>query len=163
MIDTPRSTLPAVLLAGLLALLPAHAEPPADDPVRTKLDARGVAYEVDADGDYKIVYSWQDEGRSQLVFVSGLAQEIDGLRIREVFAPAARVDGEGLDAALANALLRDSRDKKLGAWELDGSVLYFVIKLPETIDAANLETALSAAAEVADNREIELSGDADEL
>ncbi|WP_449301604.1 hypothetical protein [Pseudoxanthomonas mexicana] len=42
-------------------------------------------------------------------------------------------------------------------------MLYFVIKLPDSVDAAALEAAMDIAAETADNQEIELSGDQDDL
>ena len=61
------------------------------------------------------------------------------------------------------ALLEDSRTNKLGAWEVAGDVLYYVIKLPDSVDATQLEGAIEIAAEIADNKEIELSGKKDEL
>ena len=70
---------------------------------------------------------------------------------------------DGIDGVKAMALLADSRSKKLGSWEISGDVLYFVIKLPDSIDGAALEAAMDIASETADNKEIELSGDKDEL
>ena len=52
-------------LAALLSL-PAWA----DTSVAKRLDARGVTYTVDEDGDYKVIYNYADEGRTQLAFVS---------------------------------------------------------------------------------------------
>ena len=43
------------------------------------------------------------------------------------------------DRAGALALLADSRSKKIGSWEISGDVLYFVIKLPDSVDAAGLD------------------------
>ena len=42
-------------------------------------------------------------------------------------------------------------------------MLYFVIKLPDSVDGAALEAALDIVAQVADDQEIEFSGDRDEL
>lgn len=164
----PFLTLP--LLAALSAPFAAPAQepagdtaaPPAGDPVAARLAERGIGYEIDEDGDYRIVYSWEREGRTQLVFVSGRAEELAGHRIREVFSPAARLE-DGLDPDAAGALLRDSQSRKLGAWELAGDVLYYVVKLPEPFSAELLEIALAAAAETADDKELELSGDLDAL
>src|SRR5690606_35660656 len=75
------------LLLGGLAAAPAQADPS----VAARLDARGVRYVVDEDGDYRVTYNYADEGRTQLVFVSGRTESIAGFRIREVFAPAARI------------------------------------------------------------------------
>ena len=158
--------MPALVLSALLLALPAPAiapvDGPADDPVPALLDEAGIGYEVDRDGDYRVIFSWERERRTQMVFVAGRADDIAGRRIREVFSPAARLDG-ALDADLANALLRDSQARKLGAWEVAGDVLYYVIKLPEPLDATLLELALSVAAESADDREIEFTGDEDAL
>ncbi len=145
------------LLLGV-ALSPAASA--ADASVETRLDARGVKYEVDADGDYKVTYSYKSEGRTQLVFVSGRTESVAGFKVREVFAPA---DKDGITGAKAIELMGESRKNKLGSWELQGDVLYFVIKLPDSVDAAQLESAMDIAAQTADDMEIELSGDEDAL
>ncbi|HRN61421.1 MAG TPA: hypothetical protein PK743_11765 [Luteimonas sp.] len=148
-----------VLLSALLACQAALA----DASVAARLDARGVNYTVDEDGDYRVTYNYADEGRTQLAYVSGRTESIGGFQVREVFAPAALVDRDGVDGAKALALLGESRTQKIGAWEIGGNVLYYVIKLPDSVDAAQLAAALDVVAELADNKEIELSGDRDEL
>lgn len=150
-----------LLAAALLALAP----PPSsagDASVEARLDARGIKYEVDGDGDYKVVVSYKAENRTQLVFVSGATESIQGLQVREVFSPAGKVGADAI-AGKALALLEGSRTLKIGAWEVAGDVLYYVIKLPDSVDAAQLEAAIDIAAETADNKEIELSGDKDAL
>lgn len=132
----------------------------ADASVATRLDARGIKYEVDGDGDYKVTYSYKSEGRTQLVFVSGGTESVGGFKVREVFAPAAK---DGINGAKAIELMGESRTNKIGSWELQGDVLYFVIKLPDSINASELESAMDIAAQTADNMEIELSGDEDAL
>lgn len=153
--------LPCFLLACLLPLaaLPAHAS---DASVKARLEARGIKYEIDGDGDYKVLVSYKSENRTQLVFVSGSTESVRGLRVREVFSPAGRVADDGV-AKQALALLEESRTQKIGAWEVLDDTLYFVIKLPDNVDAAQLEAAIEVAAESADNKEIELSGNKDAL
>lgn len=148
-----------LLLAGALSPA-AQAE---DGSVKSRLDARGVKYTVDGDGDFKVTYNYSKENRTQLVFVSGSTESVGGFTIREVFAPAAQVEEDGIDGAKALELMGDSRKSKLGSWELSGDVLYYVIKLPDSIDAAQLESAMDIAAETADDMEIKLSGDRDDL
>lgn len=155
----PPMTILPLLLAGIA---PAQAGA-GDASVASRLDARGVKYVVDEDGDYRVTYHYEQEGRTQLVFVSGGTESLAGFSVREVFAPAARIGGDGIDGARARALLEESRQQKLGSWEIGGDVLYFVVKLPDGIDAAQLEAAMDIAAEVADDKEIELSGGLDEL
>lgn len=154
----------AAFIASLLlggALLPsAHAS---DASVKTRLDARGIKHEVDGDGDYKITYNYSKEGRTQLVFVSGKTESVGGFQVREVFSPAARVQKDGINGAKALELMAESRKNKLGSWELAGDVLYFVIKVPDSLDAAQLESAMDIAAQTADDMEMEISGDRDDL
>lgn len=148
-----------------LSLLLAAVAPLAlasDASVESRLQERGIEYQVDADGDYMITLSYTDEGRTQLVFVGGSTETVGDYTVREVFAPAARLS-DGIDGDLALKLLADSRSAKLGAWELGGDILYFVIKLPEEIDAARLEAAINIAASTADDMEIQITGDRDEL
>jgi ribosomal protein L11 len=154
-------TVAACLLAGLMMVGAGNAA--ADASVAKRLDERGVKYEVDMDGDYKVTYNYAKEGRTQLVFVSGGTQSVAGFTVREVFSPAARVSKDGVDGAKALELMGESRNNKLGAWELSGDVLYFVLKLPDDMSAAELESAMDIAAETADDMEIELSGDRDDL
>jgi hypothetical protein len=150
----------AVLACAAFLAGAAHA---ADASVEARLDARGVKFEVDADGDYRVMYSYKQENRTQLVFVSGATEQVGGLSIREVFSPAGRVGADGIDGEKALALMAASRGQKLGSWEIEGDVLLFVIKVPDNVDAAALEAAMDIAAETADNKEIELSGNKDDL
>lgn len=152
------ATLALLALGGSFAT-PAHA----DAAVSTRLDARGIKYDVDDDGDYRVVYDYKKEGRTQLVFVSGRTQKVGGMLVREVFSPAARVKGDRIDGAKALELLAESRNNKIGGWELDGDLLLFVIKLLDNVDAATLESAMDVAAQTADDMEIELSGSKDAL
>lgn len=151
--------LPAALLLSAVTL-PAMAS---DGSVKTRLDARGIKYDVDGDGDYKVTYNYSKEGRTQLVFVSGGTQSVGGFSVREIFSPAGRVGKDGIDGGKALELLGESRQNKLGSWELAGDVLYFVLKMPDNIDASELESAMDIAAQTADDMELELSGDSDEL
>ena len=146
-----------VLLVALLAASPAHAADPA---VEKRLDARGIKYEVDDDGDYRVLYNYQKEKRTQLVFVGGSTEKTDAYVLREVFSPAAPV--EGLDREKLVKLLTNSRHNKLGSWELEGPTLVYVIKLPDDATAAQLEEAMDMAGTVADDMEIELTGGKDE-
>ncbi|GHA83207.1 hypothetical protein [Cognatilysobacter bugurensis] len=150
-------------VAALLFCLAGAVVPPAhaDASIETRLKARGLQYEADEDGDYKLVYRYEKEGRTQLVFVSGSTEKVGGFIVREVFSPAARADRDGIDGGKALTLLADNRSNKLGAWELHGDTLVFVIKLPDNVDAMQLESALDIAAQSADEMEKELSGTTD--
>lgn len=159
-----RPALPALALSLLfagLALAPAvRAE---DASVKARLDATSTKFELDEDGDYKVTYSFQKEKRSQLVFVSGGVEEVQGLRIRQIFSPAARIQKDGITDAKAMELLKESNRNKLGSWEVAGDILYFVVKVPDSIDAVQMEAVMNIAASTADDMETKLSGDRDDL
>jgi len=161
---TTRYHLPLSALAltgfALAIAAPAAAK---DAVVEERLAKEGLKYEVDGDGDYKLVFNYTDEGRTQLAFVSGQTQTVSGLTIREVFAPAARVGDGGVNGAKALALMAESSTNKIGSWEIRGDVLYFVIKVFDNMSATQLGSLLKIVAETADNKEIELTGGEDAL
>jgi hypothetical protein len=156
-----RLALTLSLLAGSGALVPAAFAQ--DASVKSRLDAQGIKYAIDDDGDFRVTYNYSKEGRTQLVFVGGTTESIAGFTIREVFAPAARVDKDGVDGDKALELLEKSRRSIFGSWEIGGGILYYVIKLPDSVNGKQLEAAMDIVAEVADDMEIELSGDRDDL
>ena len=159
---TIRRLLSLSVLASLAAAtaVPAAAE---DASVARRLDSAGLKYEVDDDGDYKLTFNYTKEGRTQLVFVSGTTQTVSGLTVREVFSPAGRVEKDGIGGKAALELLEASGQLKMGSWEIRGDVLYFVIKVLDSASSSELSSLLDIAAETADDKEIELSGDRDEL
>lgn len=155
-------SLPALAVAGL-ALATAVPAAAKDASVEKRLNALGTKYEIDDDGDYKIVVSWQKEQRTQIVFVGGKTEEVAGLVIREVFAPAAIVDQHDINGKQALALLEASGQTKIGSWEIRGGVLYFVAKVIDDLSAEQLDAVITVISESADDKEIELTGGKDDL
>ncbi len=156
------STLTALALAGLVAGVPTSAAAE-DASVAARLEDRGIKYEVDGDGDYKVTYNYSKEDRTQLVFVGGKTETVGGLSVREVFSPAGRVEKDGINGRKALELLASSATMKIGSWEIRGDVLYFVVKILDDASSAQLEAAMDVAAETADDEELKLSGDRDDL
>jgi len=154
------SSLGALAGALLAASSPAAAQ---DKSVERRLKELDLTYEIDKDGDYKLGVSWSSEGRTQIVFVSGKTEEVGGLVIREVFAPAALVADHGVDGAKALALLEASGGNKFGSWEIRGGVVYYVAKVFDSISAKELDTVITIVSEAADDKEIELTGGMDDL
>lgn len=150
----------ALALALLLTPPAVHAE---DAAVARRLAQIGMKYTVDKDGDYKVTIDFAKEHRTQMVFVSGATEALGGMTIRKIFSPAAIVATDGITGAKALELLRDSRIKKLGSWEIEGANLYLVVKVPDTLTAAQLEAVMMATASLADDMEIKLSGPRDDL
>jgi hypothetical protein len=88
---------------------------------------------------------------------------VSGLTVREVFSPAGRVEKDGIGGDKALELMAASGQMKMGSWEIRGDVLYFVIKVLDSATSSELSSLLDIAAETADDKEIELSGDRDDL
>lgn len=163
MIPTPVFAIAIALAAGF-ALAPGHARA-ADETIEILLKQADTPFEIDKDGDYKIVIEWSQEKRSQLVYVGGTPEAFNDMPVYDVFAPALAVDDDGLNQADANALLKASGELKLGAWELRGDGVYFVAKVPAgNLTAEQFDKILSLVAETADNFELEHSqGKSDDL
>lgn len=152
----------ALVFAALAALACPGQARAADAAIETLLKQANTPYEIDKDGDYKIVIEWTKEKRSQLVYVGGTPETFADMPVYDVFAPALATDEKGLSAEDANALLKASGGIKLGAWELRGDGAYYAIKVPAgTLTAEQFDKILSLAAETADNFELEHSASDD--
>lgn len=159
----PSIVIVAFIAAGF-AFAPDHARA-ADATIEAMFKQAGTPYEVDKDGDYKIVIEWSKEKRSQLVYVGGTPETFADTPVYDVFAPALEVGEDGLAQVDANALLKASGDLKLGAWELRGDGAYFAVKVPAgKLTAEQFDKILSLVAETADNFELDHSdGKSDDL
>ena len=155
---------PARLVIAAIMVLAAPCASAADPALEVLLKAADIPFEIDKDGDYKIVYDWSKEKRSQLVYFSGTVDDIEGVKLYEIFSPANVMDDEGaLDPALARRLLGDNAKYKFGAWEVAGKTLYFGGKAPAGMAAAQFETLVSVVAGTADDMEQELTPGKDDL
>ncbi len=149
-------------IAAFLALA-APCASAADPALEALLKAANLPYEVDEDGDYKIVYDWSKEKRSQLVYVAGTAEELSGVKLYKIFSPAKVMDEAGIDPALAKRLLGENSQYKFGAWEVAGKTLYFRGNVQAGMPAAQFETLVSVIAGTADDMELELTPGKDDL
>ena len=148
----------------MLAIVPsaALAAPEADPSIAVLLDEIGYKYEVDGDGDYKLIMAIDgDDGteRSQLVFVRSPVETYGSHRIREIWSPAYKATRGAFPGPVANRLLEASNDLKLGAWVKHNGHAVIVVKLDAEAGALALEQAISAAVTSADEMERELAGD----
>ncbi|MBW8374290.1 hypothetical protein [Stenotrophomonas sp.] len=133
----------------------AHAAEP-DKAVGRALDTLKYTYEVDEDGDYKMVFD-MDDGRSQLAFVRSTVEEFGKHKIREIWSPAYNSPGKQFPAAVANRLLEDSQDAKMGAWVKQDQLAMFVVKVDANATSEALSDAIDAAIRTADAMELELT------
>ena len=154
----------AVGLAGAQKLAKSHAGK-ADPRVETQLKALDLKYEVDKDGDYKLVYDL-GENRTQVVFINSATNKVGDMEVREIWSPA-MAGQEAPDAKVLQKVLEYSQDRVIGAWQAMGGentcVLDYAVKLPVECSDKMLGVAAIVAANSADKMEKELSGGKDDL
>jgi hypothetical protein len=144
-----------LLTTVLAAAMPGTAAAAtADAGIRAKLQATNVPFEVDSDGDFKVVVNYKAEGRTQLVYVRSAVETWGKSRVREVWSYA--YEGE-FNALVGNRLLEASYKLKLGSWVKQNNRALMVVKIDADADAEELQNAISFAAEVADEMEKELT------
>lgn len=159
------------VLSTMLAAVPASAAEPsqaaaakADPQLKRQFDQLKYEYEVDEDGDYKLLFAVDDQDkRSQIVFVRSPVESYGEHRVREVWSPGYKSPTPQFSAKVANRLLEASQDSKLGAWVKQDDYAVFVIKISADASAEELDDAISAAMLSADEMEAELTPGKDDL
>ncbi len=134
----------------------------ADSAIAAQLKQLDYEYEVDEDGDYKLTFA-MDGDRSQLAFVLSGVEEYGKFRIREVWAPAYRSATDAFPAQVANRLLEDSQDSKMGGWVKQGNMAVFVVKIAANASSEELDDAIDYVLRTADQMEAELTPGQDEF
>lgn len=126
-----------------------------DARVRKVIEAIGWKYEVDSDGDYKMVFRFDDE-RTQLVYANNQTVELGNMEIREVWAPGFRLPADASADLLLN-LLRDNNRVKVGAWRViksgDDLVAVFTAQIAADADKDTFQTVVQAVSTTADEKE----------
>lgn len=147
----------AVLLGllGTASVVAADSNP--DRAVGRLLDSLKYTYDVDDDGDYKLVFDTEGD-RSQLVFVRSAVEKFGSHHVREIWSPGYRSSSAQFPALVANRLLEDSNSSKMGGWVKQGDTAMFVVKVDADASAEQLSDAIDAAIRSADAIELELTG-----
>ena len=149
-----RTLLPALLL-GLAAAGSAVAAE-ADKSVARHLDKLGYTYEVDEDGDYRLVFDVEGD-RTQMVYVRSAVEDFGTHNIREIWSPGYTSSSKQFPVAVANRLLEDSQDAKMGGWVKQDTTAMFVVKIDADATPDQLSDAIDAAIRTADAIELELT------
>jgi hypothetical protein len=151
------------LLSAAVLIVPSLALAGTPDPaVKAHLETLGYQYELTDQGDYKVVFEYEDK-RTQLVFIGSSVETYGEHRIREVWAPAYKSAQAALPGDIANRLLEASEDLKMGAWSKVDEYAVFVVKLNADADAKSLDDAMEVAGVTADDMEAELTPGKDEF
>jgi hypothetical protein len=131
-----------------------------DKRIAAALDEAELKYEVDNDGDFKLTFELEN-GRTQMVFINSKTAKLGELEIRNVWSPAMATEGP-LDAEVANALLVENDQVKLGGWRVEANAngkryAFFAAQIDAEADGDTLKQVLEAVVENADAKEKELT------
>jgi len=141
--------------------------PQVDRKCQKALDKADLVYEIDSDGDFKLVVKVPDN-RTQLVYVYSNTLTYDNVEVRTIMAPALVADtDEALTPETMRLLLVDNFENKMGAWEVverpdGGIVIQYVVKPPADIGSEDLRSLIGLAAIAADMIEQQIT-DGDDL
>src|SRR5688500_1901171 len=118
-----------------------------DPQVKQQLEELKYEFEVDEDGDYKLVFEvgGSTEKRSQLVYVRTPIESYGTLRVREIWSPGYKSKDKDFPGPVANRLLTATQDNKAGAWAKQGEYAVFVVRLPANAQAKELDDAIDLA------------------
>jgi opacity protein-like surface antigen len=157
-------SLVAIATASLAlgALQPVNAAEQEDGRVRAALEKAGVEFTVTDDKTFKVIVKLKG-GRTQVVLIDSNTSKIKGtnMEFREVYALAHKVE-DNLPADLSNKMMKQSHDKKIGAWELiqgnGTSLAIFTAKVDAGLNDTNIVKIINSVGLVADTMEEEISG-----
>ena len=126
-----------------------------DPRVSSLFDQTGVKYEVDGDGDFKVINEL-DDGRTQLVFIISKTNMVGHLEIREVWSVGYMPDGEMSKDALELLLYANDR-MKLGFWRLvdfgENVAGVLCAQIAADIDARSMLQVIQTISDTADTME----------
>jgi len=153
----------ATVVVMSIVVLPGFAQvgaKKAGDPRVTRpLEEAGLKSSMDDDGDFRL-HNEVADGRSQLVWILSNTSELRDLEIREVWSIAYKSPNP-FPAEVANRLLEENCQTKIGAWQMrkmgEDFVAVFSAQIAADTESGTLVTVLDAVAQTADNMEQELS------
>ncbi len=129
-----------------------------DSRVKALLDKADLKYEVDTDGDFKLV-NGVGNGRTQVVFINSNTYQLQHMEMRQVWSVGYVSDGV-MPPSIAKDLLRENAEIKLGGWEVRGfsgvETGIFRVQIAADADLTALALALSVVGKTADEKEKEL-------
>lgn len=135
-----------------------------DPRVVRALESTGLKFEIDEDGDFKILVEFKD-GRSQLGFINSSTERYGSLEIREIWSTAAVGKGS-LSEDMANLLLIKNNQVKFRVWRLretqGGKIaVIFAAHVSADTDGESLRSVVELVFGEADALEEKVNGDDD--
>lgn len=133
---------------------------PAPDPrVEAILDAADLKYDVDDEQDFELLFEFEEDSRSQTVWVKSVTYFNGDVEMREVWSYGYKHPTKRMPPDVLTRALRDSYDRIMGAWAIQENYLIYLVKIPGDANAILLQQAISEAAAVADEMEEAISGE----
>lgn len=128
-----------------------------------KLSEAGLDFQIDEDGDYQIAFSFDEENRRQVAYLSPFQSPYDGLMYVEIWSPFMVGDGP-LEAGIANELLRLNGASTTGSFQTvayneQSLMVLFAHIVPISIHADLLYDFVVEVLIVADNAEAQFSAE----
>ena len=158
-----KTTILVVLIIAFTAtsvcLSQVGAKKSSDRRVERLLDEADLKYEVDGDGDFTLVNGLKND-RSQIAWILSRTSKLGSLEIRQIWSVGYRSKSP-LSETLANRLLKENTQVKIGAWQVrkmgDDYVAVFCAQIAADTDKETLLLALLAVTKTADELEKELT------
>lgn len=127
-----------------------------DARVQRALDEHALKYEVDEEGDFRLLFSLEN-GRSQMLFVNSGTERFYDLEIREVWSLAIGLPGLP-EPGLMLYLLKQNREAKFGSWRIGedgkgGHYILFAAQVSADADADTLAAMMEMVMHQADGLE----------
>jgi hypothetical protein len=133
----------------LSSFLQSGSKPKSDPRVRHALDKQELKYQIDDDGDFRLVFTMEGGGE-HVVYVMSQTEQLGPFEVREVWAPLAKID-DSFTRDDAVELLRVAGQYKIGCGRLVGSddnlLAIFCARVPANLDAAALESVIRGIVE----------------
>lgn len=149
------TSLPSGLTRAQIGARKAH-----DPRIEKLLDAIDLSYEIDSDGDFKLINRF-DSGRTHVIFINSNTESYLTLEIREIWS-VGLISDTSLSSSEMRRLLRDNANKKLGSWKIVNmggkEVAVFYAQVAAEADRDAFISALQIVSQSADEMEKTLTG-----
>ncbi len=123
-----------------------------DDVLKAKLDATGLNYKVDDDGDGRLLFQ-TTEDRSQIVWIDSKKDKFSEYEDWDIFSYVADVPEGDMSGPEATFLLKKNGTFKAGNFMIRGTKLMFKLEVSCDISPNALKDALVMIAHTADKYE----------
>ena len=138
----------------------------ADERILKLVESSGFRYEVDVDGDVRMVLAWPDEDRSQFVFLDGNVDDYGTYADVDVWSPIVELDRFPNEASRDRAVwfaLNAMAPTKFGSLTMRAGFLVVKADLPLSLEPDTFRSMAWAVAQRADELENIITDGGDDL